>query len=82
MQTETGTKDPIAQYWINILLSKACQMRSNQPNRSSKQIAEYLRKWFDEQPGDKKNPLLSVLGTSTSVILRNNYIGYTLQVLI
>jgi hypothetical protein len=62
LQTAIATKDPIAQYWIDILLSKARELKAAQPDRSSDDIARELRKWFEEQPGDKKNPLLSVLG--------------------
>lgn len=62
LQTATGTKDKIAQYWIDILISKARQMKSDNPGRSAESIAQELRTWFDAQPGDKINPLLSVLG--------------------
>jgi hypothetical protein len=62
LQTATGTKDPIAQYWIDILLSKARELKAARPDRSCDDIATELREWFNEQPGDKKNPLLSVLG--------------------
>jgi hypothetical protein len=69
LQTSTGTKDPIAQYWINILLTKARQLKAANTNRSSEDIAMELRTWFDEQPGDKKNPLLSVHGMYKAFIL-------------
>lgn len=62
LQTATGTKDKIAQYWIEILLTKARQMKSDSPGRSSDEIAEELAKWFKEQPGDKINPLLLLEG--------------------
>jgi hypothetical protein len=66
-QTATGTKDPIAQYWIDILLSKARELKAAHLHRSSDDIATELKKWFEEQPGDKKNPLLSVLGKLLSL---------------
>lgn len=61
-QTATGTKDKIAQYWIDILLDKARQMKSENRGRSSDDIADELRQWLNEQPGDKINPLLLVEG--------------------
>jgi hypothetical protein len=62
LQTATGTKDSIAQYWINILLTKARELKTANPNRSSEDVATELREWFEKQPGDKKNPLLAVQG--------------------
>jgi hypothetical protein len=62
MQTATGTKDKVAQYWIDILIKKACEMKSQQPGQSSEAIAEELQWWLILQPGDKVNPLLSVAG--------------------
>lgn len=62
MQTATGTKDKVAQYWIDILLKKAREIKSEQPVRTAESIADELRAWLKEQPGDKVNPLLSVAG--------------------
>ncbi|KAL4256220.1 hypothetical protein AB1N83_012604 [Pleurotus pulmonarius] len=62
MQTATGTKDKIAQYWIDILLAKSREMKSLSPGRSSEDIATELQTWLDTQPGEKMNPLLSVSG--------------------
>ncbi|KAL4261149.1 hypothetical protein AB1N83_008369 [Pleurotus pulmonarius] len=62
MQTATGTKDKIAQYWIDILLLKSREMKASSPGRSSEDIASELQVWLDEQPGDKINPLLNVAG--------------------
>ncbi|KAF8056083.1 hypothetical protein FPV67DRAFT_1732296 [Lyophyllum atratum] len=62
MQTATGTKDKVAQYWIEILLKKAREMKSEQPGRSAESVADELREWLKEQPGDKINPLLSIAG--------------------
>lgn len=57
MQTTTHTKDKISQYWINILLKKSCEMKSNNPSQSSESIAEELHEWLKSQLGDKMNPL-------------------------
>ncbi|KAF8226914.1 hypothetical protein L208DRAFT_1424932 [Tricholoma matsutake] len=62
LQTATGTKDKVAQYWIDILLKKAREMKSQQPGRSTEAIAEELQGWLILQQGDKINPLLSVAG--------------------
>lgn len=62
MQTATGTKDKIAQHWIDILLKKSREMKSTNPSRLSENIAEELRGWLKSQPGDKINPLLSISG--------------------
>lgn len=62
LQTATGVKDKIAQHWIEILLKKSREMKSQNPRRSAEEIAEELRIWLHEQPGDKVNPLLSISG--------------------
>lgn len=62
LQTTTGTKDKIAQHWIEILLTKARQMKADNPTQSRDDIAAKLREWFKEQPGDKINPLLLLEG--------------------
>jgi hypothetical protein len=60
LQTATGVKDKVAQYWIDILLAKARQMKADKPGRSGDAIAEELQQWLDDQPGDKVNPLLAI----------------------
>lgn len=67
-QTATGTKDKIAQHWIDILLQKSREIKSNQPQRTSESIADELREWLKAQPGDKINPLLSIDGKFQSLI--------------
>src|SRR5882762_5421010 len=62
LQTATGTKDKIAQHWIEILLKKAREMKAGNPGRSTDEIAAVLAQWFKEQPGDKINPLLLLEG--------------------
>lgn len=62
LQTATGTKDKIAQHWIDILLAKAREMKQASPGRSNEEIATELGKWLKAQPGDKINPLLLVEG--------------------
>ncbi|KAJ7694479.1 hypothetical protein B0H14DRAFT_3100616 [Mycena olivaceomarginata] len=53
LQTATGMKDKVAQYWIDILLEKARRMKAEKPGRSGDAIAEELQQWLDDQPGDK-----------------------------
>lgn len=67
MQTASGTKDKIAQHWINILIARSREMKSDQPGRPVDDIVSELRAWFENQPGEKMNPLLSVPGTSMSL---------------
>ncbi len=63
MQTDTGTKDKVAQYWIDTLLEKAKGMRQADPGRSVESVVNELAAWLKEQPGDKINPLLDIPGT-------------------
>ncbi|KAJ3859492.1 hypothetical protein EV359DRAFT_75589 [Lentinula novae-zelandiae] len=60
MQRKTGTKDKVAQYWINILLEKLNKMKKESPDLSADEITTILEAWLDEQPGDKINPLLDI----------------------
>jgi hypothetical protein len=69
LQTATGTKDKVAQYWIEILLKKAREMKSAQPGRSTEAIAEELQRWLILQPGEKINPLLSITGMKLTSLL-------------
>ncbi|KAF8874151.1 hypothetical protein CPB84DRAFT_1690343 [Gymnopilus junonius] len=62
IQTETGTKDKITQHWIDILIQKCHEMKSQDPGWTPDSIAEELQKWLKDQPGDKFNPLLSIAG--------------------
>ncbi|KAF7366090.1 hypothetical protein MVEN_00485300 [Mycena venus] len=62
LQTSTGVKDTVAQYWINILLEKSQQLKADNPGRTGDSIAEELQKWFNKQPGDKVNLLLDIAG--------------------
>lgn len=71
MQTATGTKDKIAQHWIDILLKKSREMKSSNPGRLSESIAEELREWLKSEPGDKMNPLLLIAGTLCSSVYWN-----------
>ncbi|KAF9025926.1 hypothetical protein BDZ89DRAFT_885777, partial [Hymenopellis radicata] len=61
-QTESGVKDKVAQYWIDILLQKAAAIRQNDPTRTMEDVSEELLSWLSEQPGDKMNPLLDLAG--------------------
>jgi hypothetical protein len=65
-QRNSGTKDKVMQYWIEKLISKAKAMKSDHPRRKADEIASELKTWFDEQPGDKMNPLLDMVGLDPS----------------
>ena len=62
-QTQTGIKDKVAQHWIDLLLDKSRKMKAESPGRSIDSIASELKKWYENQPGYKINPLLSIDGT-------------------
>ncbi|KAJ7096589.1 hypothetical protein B0H15DRAFT_774168 [Mycena belliarum] len=62
LQTATGVKDKVAQYWIDILLQKSREIKANNPSRTADSIAAELEAWLLEQPGDKVNPLLDISG--------------------
>ncbi|KAJ7063307.1 hypothetical protein C8F01DRAFT_1229908, partial [Mycena amicta] len=62
LQTATGVKDKVAQYWIEIILEKARKMKVDSPAKTPENIATELRAWLAEQPGDKTNPLLDISG--------------------
>jgi hypothetical protein len=64
MQKATGTKDKITQYWIEILLQKAQEEKKTHRSKSVQAIAQELEIWFENQPGDKMNPLLTIAGHS------------------
>ncbi|CAK5262380.1 unnamed protein product [Mycena citricolor] len=66
LQRTTGTKDKITQHWIGVLLDKFKLMKSNVPRPGVEDIAVKLNQWLDEQPGDKMNPLLDLLGLDPS----------------
>lgn len=57
-QTASGTKDKIAQHWIDQLIAKAREIKSKHPGRPENEIVAELSQWYDDQPGDKINPLL------------------------
>ncbi|KAF7296843.1 hypothetical protein MIND_00915600 [Mycena indigotica] len=61
-QKETGTKDKLAQFWIEKVLAQVTSMKTANPSRSQKSIAAEAQQWLDQQPGDKMNPLLDITG--------------------
>ncbi|KAJ7351946.1 hypothetical protein DFH08DRAFT_913107 [Mycena albidolilacea] len=65
-QQKSGTKNKVTQYWVETLISKAKAMKADNPRRSGTNIASELKTWLDEQPGDKMNPLLDIVGLDSS----------------
>ncbi|KAJ6618383.1 hypothetical protein B0H10DRAFT_1248089 [Mycena sp. CBHHK59/15] len=49
LQTATGTKDKIAQHWIDILIPKAREMRAASPGRDPDLISNELMVWLSTQ---------------------------------
>ncbi|THU86067.1 hypothetical protein K435DRAFT_684434 [Dendrothele bispora CBS 962.96] len=62
LQTATGTKDKVAESWIEILRNRANAILEACPTTSENELVTELSKWLDEQPGDKMNPLLDIAG--------------------
>ncbi|KAJ7852374.1 hypothetical protein B0H14DRAFT_3658548 [Mycena olivaceomarginata] len=65
-QRKSGTKDKVTQYWVETLIGKAKAMKADNPRRLGADIASELKIWLDEQPGDKMNPLLDIVGLDPS----------------
>ncbi|KAF9541558.1 hypothetical protein CPC08DRAFT_803425 [Agrocybe pediades] len=62
IQTATGVKDKITEYWIEKLIARAREEKSKNPGKSVQTITDELQQWLNDQPGDKYNPLLSIEG--------------------
>ncbi|KAJ6569081.1 hypothetical protein B0H19DRAFT_1373408 [Mycena capillaripes] len=60
LQTSTGTKDKIAQHWIEILIPKAREMQTASSDRSADDISNALLIWLSEQTEQPYNPLLDL----------------------
>ncbi|KAJ7760291.1 hypothetical protein DFH07DRAFT_867863 [Mycena maculata] len=66
LQRATGTKDKIAQYWIELLICKFQELKAESRRRTVDDLASDVLQWFGEQPGDKMNPLLDIAGLDPS----------------
>ncbi|KAJ7918581.1 hypothetical protein B0H13DRAFT_2434969 [Mycena leptocephala] len=60
LQTSTGTKDKIAQHWIDILIEKSREMQASTPGRSVDEISNELLVWLAEETDEPYNPLLDL----------------------
>ncbi|KAJ7444944.1 hypothetical protein FB451DRAFT_1434147 [Mycena latifolia] len=60
LQTASGTKDKIAQHWIDILIQKARDMQTETPGRSHDEISTELLMWLSTQTDQPYNPLLDL----------------------
>ncbi|KAJ6579355.1 hypothetical protein B0H10DRAFT_2198743 [Mycena sp. CBHHK59/15] len=60
LQTSTGTKDKIAQHWIEILIAKSREMQAADPQQSVDQISEELLVWLGKEMDQPYNPLLDL----------------------
>ncbi|KAF7344329.1 hypothetical protein MSAN_01913800 [Mycena sanguinolenta] len=66
LQRATGTKDKIAQYWIELLVQKFQELKAESQRRTVDDLASDVLQWFLAQPGDKMNPLLDIAGLDPS----------------
>ncbi|KAK7472847.1 hypothetical protein VKT23_000954 [Stygiomarasmius scandens] len=57
-QTESGTSDKLAQYWIDILLEKSKELKKRFSKRTREDISQELLKWLDTQTKQPYNLLL------------------------
>ena len=48
--------------WHDRLVYRRSELTANDTALTKEQVSVALRQWFDVQPGDKLNPLLSVPG--------------------
>ncbi|KAJ6625360.1 hypothetical protein B0H10DRAFT_2174244 [Mycena sp. CBHHK59/15] len=56
LQTETGTKDKIAQHWIEILIQKSREMQVETPGRLVDDISTELLIWLSNETDQPYNP--------------------------
>ncbi|KAF7377351.1 FAD-binding-3 domain-containing protein [Mycena sanguinolenta] len=66
LQRATGTKDKVAQCWIDVLLKRADYLHRASPRHSKADIVSEIQTWFNQQPGEKSNPLLDITGLDPS----------------
>ncbi|KAF7333564.1 FAD-binding-3 domain-containing protein [Mycena sanguinolenta] len=66
LQRATGTKDKVAQCWIDVLLKRVDDLHRASPQHSKADIVSEIQTWFDQQPGEKLNPLLNITGLDPS----------------
>lgn len=67
-QTQSGVKDRLTEHWIAQLLQQAKELKAKNKNLTQEQLVDQLRKWLDEQPGDKYNVLLDWLGAHRHIV--------------
>jgi hypothetical protein len=60
LQTKTGVKDKIAQYWIEILIEKARDMATKNPTKPAAEISKELHEWLKSQTKRPYNALLDM----------------------
>ncbi|KAJ7202934.1 hypothetical protein C8J57DRAFT_1203274 [Mycena rebaudengoi] len=60
LQTTTGTKDKIAQHWIDILIPKSREVQAANPSRHVEDISTELLIWLSTQTDQPYNPLLDL----------------------
>jgi hypothetical protein len=62
MQSAAGVKDRLAQHWLEHIFEKVAAAFKADPSRSHEDVADEVREWLHDQPGDKINPLLFFAG--------------------
>ena len=70
LQTASGVKDKVAQFWIEKLISKARYLQSENPIRSQDDISKEVLAWLDTQTDQLYNSLLDVPCMFVALLLR------------
>lgn len=68
LQTKTGTKDKIAQHWIDMLIQKARDKQAESPGKPHPEISNELLTWLGSQTVQPYNALLDMPCMSSAFI--------------
>lgn len=63
LQTQTGVKDVYTQYWIELILVRAAEMRRQNPDASEAAIKSELIQWTRDNEEKFYSPFLTLKGT-------------------
>lgn len=67
LQTTSGVKDGLAQFWIDNLITRARDMQAAQPRRDHTDIQKELICWVRENEDKIMNPSLTLRGKTLRV---------------
>ncbi|KAJ6619148.1 hypothetical protein B0H10DRAFT_1744510, partial [Mycena sp. CBHHK59/15] len=67
LQTQTGVKDVYTQYWIEVILARAAEMRRQDPDASEAAIKSELIQWMRDNEEKLYSPFLTLTGFDPAV---------------